>query len=141
MQMCFEACCNWAEDRGDIPPVAMEEVTCIGAGKSCSEQCRGWGRVGVAGRSAEMCYILFPFPRLIRQHGSTWTCASELAGTGPSRPIAEAGDFSRTREQMSFYLEGTSSMPYSYIGCSMAVLVLLRPLRLGLGSRSDKGFV
>lgn len=52
--------------------------------------------------------ILSPFPDQIRWYRSTWTCTSNLAGTGLSSLIASAGASPVAREQMSPYLEKTS---------------------------------
>lgn len=47
-----------------------------------------------------------PYPNplwsLFCLHGSTWICASNIAGRGPSWPVA-TGAYSRAREQMSPY--------------------------------------
>lgn len=49
------------------------------------------------------CCILSPFLGLIHLHRLIRTCASNIAGADPSRPIAYGGAYPATRGQMSPY--------------------------------------
>lgn len=100
-------------------------------GRWCTKQ----GRVGRAmggsgpwtGKGlATAMNSVFSSPVLESLSGCTWTFTRKLAGTEPSRPIAEARALPGARGQMFPYLKDTASVLNPSTRCSAAILAPLR---------------
>lgn len=71
-------------------------------------------------------YILSSFSGHDHRHGSTWNCASNLAGADPRRPVATEEAFPGARRQISLHLEETfrlQNSPAGYSACCAAVML------------------